>query len=66
MCALACAIFVGTSQLVNPEPYRDLGSQFVGTGIMLLVLSIAGGYFASYGFLNILRDSRRTDNTTQE
>ena len=66
MCALAIAIFLGTSQLIHYEPYYDRSGEVYGAGMMFIILSILGGYLTSYGFLYIIRDSRRPVNSTQE
>ena len=69
MCALASAIYVGTSALIPFEPYTDpsyLASIISGTAMVFIFCSLFGGYLASYGFLHILQDSRKTESTSQE
>jgi hypothetical protein len=63
MCSLACAIVVGTSLLVTPEPYRDPSVNIFTAGIVLIFLSLAGGALVSYGFLLISRSSQKTIDT---
>ena len=69
MFALACAIYIGTSALIPFDPYTDpsyLAGTLSGIAIVLIFCSLFGGYLASYGFLHILQDSRRTESTSQE
>ncbi len=69
MCAFACAIFVGTSALIPHDPYTSseyIASLVSGAAVFLAFCSLFGGYLVSYGFLYIVRDSRRTESTTQE
>ena len=65
MWAFTCAIFIGTSQLATPDPYRDPGI-YLSAGILLVILTPIGGYLASYGFLGILRNSRIKEDNTNE
>ncbi|MFW9834427.1 MAG: hypothetical protein ACFFEK_10560 [Candidatus Thorarchaeota archaeon] len=63
MLSLTCAVFVGTSHLT------DLGyipSTVNGVALLLIFSSLIGGYFTSYGFLRILRDSYGRKSPTEE
>jgi len=69
MCAFACAIYVGTSQLIIHDPYTY--PTFIVETVMTLILvlvfsSLFGGYLTSYGLMHILRNSRQTESSTQQ
>ena len=64
MLALACAIALGNVPLLSSS-YNQYTIITWG-GVILVLSAIVGGYITSKGLLFILRDSRRTDSTTQE
>ncbi len=65
MISLACAIVLGTSQLVPVPSYTDLSAFFFGATFALIVCSILGGLLTSYGLFLIFNGSRITDNEKQ-
>jgi hypothetical protein len=66
MISLACAIALGTSQLVTYPPYTEHSPFFFGATFALIVCSILGGLLTSYGLFLIFNGSRITDNEKQD
>ena len=66
MGALASAIFLGTSQLVTPEFGLNRSLYYQSAGFLLILLSLAGGYLVSYGFIMIFYDQKQEQNAQLE